>query len=108
MESQQYQKLNPAALAIAAAAAAIVISLFVSLPMMGFGGMMGGHSGGYPGQGWMMGGGGYGFGLGMWIAGAFFAAFAGAIVAWVYNAVNASQRKSSDARIGGGGTQIVP
>jgi hypothetical protein len=41
----RYQKLKPLALAIAAGAVAIVISLFIGLPMMGFGGMMGGRYG---------------------------------------------------------------
>ena len=97
MKSQHHHKLNPAALAIAAGVAAIVISLLVGLPMIGFGGMMAGHAG-YGGQGWMMGGAGYGFGLSMWIVGALFAAFAGAIVAWVYNAVQAAQRKNTVPR----------
>lgn len=89
MESQ-YHKLNPSALATATAVAAIVVSLFVGFPMLGFGGMMHGYGEG----GSMMGryGSGYvlGFGL-MWIVGALVAALAGAVVAWVYNAVNAAQ-----------------
>jgi hypothetical protein len=101
MESQQYQKLNPLALAVATGVAAIIISLFIGLPMMGFGGMMGGRYGGSYGPGWMMGGYGYGFGFGiMWIYGAVVAALAGAIIAWVYNAVNATRSKNV---VGGGG-----
>lgn len=99
MESQQYQKLNPAALAVAFAVSAIVVSFFIGVPMMGFGSMMGG----YYGTGWMMGGYGpgiIGFGL-MWLVGALIAALAGALVAWVYNAVNAARRHEA----GGTGPQ---
>jgi len=95
MESQQYQRLNPLALGVAAAVAAIVVSLLFGLPAMGFGGMMGGRYGGYGGPGWMMGGFGNGFFLGfgmMWLVGVLVAALAGATVAWVYNAVHASRR----------------
>jgi hypothetical protein len=91
MESQQYQRLNPLALAVAAAVAAIVVSLLFGLPAMGFGGMMGGR---YGGPGWMMGGFGNGFFLGfgiMWLVGVLVAALAGATVAWVYNAVHTTR-----------------
>jgi uncharacterized membrane protein len=98
MESQQYQRLNPLAFAIAAGVAAIVVSLLIGLPTMGFGGMMNGHYGGYGGQGWMMGGYGngsvVGFGI-MWLVGVLVAALAGAIVAWVYNAVHATGSKEA-------------
>ena len=92
MESRRYQKLNPLALAAAFAVTSVVISFFIGLPMMGFGGMMGGRYG----MGWMMDGYGIvGFGL-MWIVGALIAALAGAIVAWVYNAVDAGLHKEAD------------
>jgi phosphate/sulfate permease len=93
MEKRGYQTLNPGALAIASGFTAIVISFLIGLPMMGFGSMMGA----YYGTGWMMGGYGpgfIGFGL-MWIVGGLVAALGGALVAWVYNAVNASQHKES-------------
>lgn len=108
---EQYQKLNPLALAIAAGAAAIIISLFIGLPMMGFGGMMGGGmmGGGYNGQGWMMGGYGNGSVLGFgitWIVGVLVAALAGAIVAWVYNAVNAARSRAAVGTGHEGGSQL--
>lgn len=106
MDSRQYQQLNPPALATATGVAAIVVSLFVGLPMMGFGGMMGGYDGG---GGWMMGryGPGYVFGFGiMWIVGALVAALAGAIVAWVYNAVNTAQSKEAAGSGREGGSQL--
>jgi ABC-type branched-subunit amino acid transport system permease subunit len=104
----RYQKLNPLALAIAAGAVAIVISLFIGLPMMGFGGMMGGRYGN-SGQGWMMRGYGNGTVLGfgtLWIVGALVAALAGAIFAWVYNAVSAAQTKEVAGSGNEGGSHL--
>jgi hypothetical protein len=96
MESQQYQRLNPLAFAIAAGVAAIVVSLLFGLPAMGFGGMMGGRYGGYGGPGWMTGGFGNGSFLGfgiMWLVGVLVVALAGATVAWVYNAVHTTRSR---------------
>ncbi len=88
MEPQQYQRFSPPALALAMGVAALIGTLFVGLPMMGFGGIMGGNNGGY---GWMMGGyGAIGFGV-AWIASALIAALVGAVIAWVYNLVIAAQ-----------------
>ena len=109
MNSSKYQKLNPFALAIAGAAAATSTFLFFSLPMSGFGGMMGADHGGFRSGGWMMGGYGnapaFGFGM-MWFFGAILAALAGAVVAWVYNAVNAASNNAIVGRESEGGSNL--
>jgi hypothetical protein len=100
MESQRYhQQLSPLGLAIAAGATALILSLLVGLPMMGIGGIGGGMMGGY-GRGMMWGG--YaqpfvGFDV-MWIVCALIAALAGAILAWIYNAVNVASSRNVQAQ----------
>jgi hypothetical protein len=103
MESQRNQQLNPLALAIAAGATALILSLLVGLPMMGIGGgMMGGYSGGMMGgySGGMMGGSVHpfvGFGA-IWLVCVLIAALAGALLAWIYNAANAASSRSARAQ----------
>lgn len=83
MKSQDYARLNPLAAAVAAGVTALLGFLLVGLPMTG---MMAG----YAGAGWMMGGGGYGYHAGsgfLWLGGVLAAALAGAVFAWIYNAV---------------------
>ena len=103
MKARRYQQLNPMALAIAAGCSALIAPLLIGFPMMGIGGMMGGHGGGGMMGGY--GGGGmwgyhsaYAVGFGMfWIVGAFLSALLGAIFAWIYNAVNAAPRADANA-----------
>lgn len=83
--SQHYARLNPLAMAVAAACAEIVGAILIGLPMLG---MMGGN-GHMPGGYGMMGGFGL-FGIAWWLGGALLFALLGAIFAWIYNAVNAA------------------
>ena len=106
----QDTRLNPMALAFGFGVAGIIeIFLIGAMGSMGGGGWMHGSAGGGFGNGgWMMGGGpGYGGGsmmgggLGLYfytlIWGFFGGAFAGGVIAWVYNAVSA--RSVSTARL---------
>lgn len=79
-EMRQYQQLNPLGTAVAAGCTELIFVLMVGLPMMSMSGMMGAGSG-------MMGHG-YGFGFAWWFGGALLSALAGAVFAWIYNAVN--------------------
>ena len=85
----RYQRLNPLALAVASGCLALIAPLLIGFPMMSMGRMMGGYgpSAGVYGPPWGYGTGYLGFGV-LWIVGALLAALAGAIFAWIYNAVN--------------------
>lgn len=91
MESQRYQLLNPLAFAAAAGCTELIAALFVAVPMMGMvgwyhpGGMMSWYGTGLP----------LGFGIAWWIGGGLLTALAGAIFAWIYNAVNAGARATN-------------
>jgi hypothetical protein len=88
------QELNPLAFAVAAGCTELVAVLLVGFPMAG---MM---SGGY---GMMQGGWGFGYGIVWWFGGALLAALAGAVFAWIYNAVAAakpSRAETSERRSG--------
>jgi hypothetical protein len=105
MKARRYQQLNPMALAIAAGCTALIAPLLIGFPMMGIGGMMGGHGGGgmwgYHSA--------YAVGFGMfWIAGAFLSALLGAIFAWIYNAVNAAPRADANAGEPGSRPNVPP
>lgn len=97
MESREYNQLNPAALAIAAGVTAIILSFVFGMPMLGFGAMMNGYHGG----GWMMGGFGYA-GVAMWVAAGLVSALAGALAAWIYNAINVVRHHEPDRNREGG------
>lgn len=90
----RYHHLNPLALALATGAAASGLSLFIGIPMMGFGGMLG-REGGYAGSGWMMGGYGLGAGVGFGLG-----------VAWVSNAVCAAHQRASTGSGNEGGANL--
>ena len=81
MQSQRYQQLNPLALAAAAGGTGLIVLLVVGISMaamMGRYGMMRPYSHGAA----------IALGAMLW-GGALLAALAGAIFAWLYNAVNA-------------------
>jgi hypothetical protein len=78
MQSQRYQQLNPLALAVAAGSTELITALIISFPTIGMMRMMSGY-------GHMM----WGVGITWWLGGAVISALAGAIFAWIYNAVNA-------------------
>ncbi|TAM59541.1 hypothetical protein EPN52_07565 [bacterium] len=76
-ESDRYQPLSPAAMAVAFAVLALLGAFSMGMPfMLGMGSMMGLGATGWPG-----------FGLLGLLWGVALAALGGAIVAWVYNAV---------------------
>ena len=81
MESQRYQRLNPIATAVAAGCTEILFALFVGFRMMG---MMSqyGHVG-WSGPSFT-----FGTGLVWWFGSALLTALAGAVFAWIYNAIN--------------------
>jgi hypothetical protein len=84
---EQYRQLNPLAMAVAAGCTALLVALFVGFPMagmMGYGSMWGG--------GFSM-----GHGIAWWLGGALVAALAGAVFAWIYNAVVGSQQANTTA-----------
>ncbi len=98
MQTQRYQQLNPAALAIAAGSVAFIGSIVLRVGIMGMTGMMGGygHGGAMDGNQGMMGSYGNmwgGISTGYVVAGvivwALLAALLGATFAWIYNALNA-------------------
>jgi hypothetical protein len=93
-------RLSPGALAVAFGVATAVVILLFGGTMGAMGSMMGGGPGGWGGWmhgsvgggpgvggGWMMGGGGLGFGIAGLVWGFLSGAVAGAITAWVYNAM---------------------
>ena len=81
MQSQRYEHLNPVAFAVAAGVTGLVVSMLVGISMvgmMGTGGMM------LPTN--------HGAAMAlsaMWWGGALLAALAGAVFAWIYNALSA-------------------
>jgi hypothetical protein len=79
----QYQRMNPLACAIAAGGTELIFVLIFGLPMMSMSGMMGGY-GAMMGRGYAHG---VGAGVVWWIGGALVVALAGAVFAWIYNAV---------------------
>ena len=90
----QYQRLAPLAFGVAGACTALIMALFVALPMAGMGGYgpMGGWGGRHMGwggghMGWGMPFGGAIFG---WIGGALVAGLLAAVFAAIYNAVCAA------------------
>lgn len=97
MESQRYQRINPVAAAVAAGCTELLFALLVGFRMMG---MMAqyGHMG-WGGPSFSV-----GAGLVWWLGGAVMSALAGAVFAWIYNAVNGSSVKVADVRAGDGGT----
>lgn len=100
MESQRYAQLNPLAAAVAAGTTALFGYLLIGLPMAG---MMGSYYGR-----WGMGYGWHPFAF-MWMGGIFTAALAGAIFAWVYNAVNGGRKaRPVDRGTADRGTGIQP
>jgi hypothetical protein len=80
MQSTRYQQLNPLALAVAAGCTELISALLISFPMMGMMGQARSYAG---------------FAITWWIGGAVLSALAGAIFAWVYNAVNASSETAA-------------
>jgi hypothetical protein len=93
MESQQYQRLNPVATAIAAGCTELLFALFVGFRMMG---MMSqyGH------MGWSGPGITFGTGLVWWLGGALLTALAGAAFAWIYNAINRITKSAATGQQG--------
>jgi len=95
MISNRYQQLNPLAVAVAAGCTELVSSLIVWWSMMGmmggYGGMMGGYGGMMRGPG---GGFPIGYGIFWWVGSAMLTALAGALFAWIYNAINASSKRT--------------
>ena len=91
MESQSYQRLNPLAMAVAAGCTELLFTLLVGFRMMS---MMSqyGH------MGWSGPGVTFGNGIFWWLGGAVLAALAGAVFAWIYNAISAASAKSTDTR----------
>ena len=79
-EVTRYQQLNPLACAIAAGCSFLIFVLIIGFPMASMSGMMGAYGG-------MMVRG-YGIGFAWWFGGAVAAALAGAVFAWIYNAIN--------------------
>ncbi len=92
----RYQRLDPLAFGIAGACTALVMALFIALPMAGMGGYgpMGGWGGGHMGgwDGGHMGWGGMPFGGAIfgWIGGALVAGLLAAVFAAIYNAISAA------------------
>ncbi|HUZ50134.1 MAG TPA: hypothetical protein VMW12_10450 [Candidatus Dormibacteraeota bacterium] len=91
----RYQRLDPLAFGIAGACTALIMALFVALPMAGMGGYgaMGGWGGGHMGWGGgHMGWGGMPFGGAIfgWIGGALVAGLLAAVFAAIYNAISAA------------------
>ncbi len=84
----RYQRLDPLAFGVAGACTALVMALFVALPMAGMGGYgpMGGWGGGHMGWGGMP----FGGALFGWIGGALVAGLLAAVFAAIYNATNAA------------------
>lgn len=81
----RYQQLNPTACAIAAGCTALILVLILGFPMMGTGMMGGGY--GMMAHGYGMMAHGYGMGIAWWLGGAVVTALAGALFAWIYNAL---------------------
>lgn len=84
----RYQRLDPLAFGIAGACTALIMALFVALPMAGMGGYgpMGGWGGGHMGWGGMP----FGGAIFGWIGGALVAGLLAAVFAAIYNAISAA------------------